>query len=796
MEQPTRIFQPIKRQTFKPLLEDTLRALQDPLSNPEGPQYKSIVYTIKNCELFRNSLPKHIKLDKFAELAKLYVGYEKHDYGSILHHEKGDVNKLCIVLEGSAVKVRSKVLTISELELRERENREFALADNFSSKLALFNRHSDPENLASLRSARALLPGISSSSKLLLPLEQIDDLSSEPITPIRSGKKHVISRRFSSEIGDYPSKGLPASILIEEADESDGCMTNTSLRKVISTMFNNNASQSNSPVSPNKQGYPSTLMDITEEGGGDSEWIRKINQSSSAVAMSLLRTDEDLLRHVASKNADIKQRFLAKNNITNAVRICSYKAGEYYGENFCKSAQHKENGMIVVASKEVHLLTLDRTSYFKILNELEAGNNEKFDMFLKLFPTFDSQLVDKFSHYFTQKTFNMDEVIYSQDEASQSFYILKSGEVKLLKDFQSANPEPTSPSSALTLNIKEIPVVSIVKNQVFGEEVLLNCQTRQYIAVANSPNTVAYAMDLTMIDKIKIKFGGFFKLLKTQAEEKRLWRTQKALELFESQVNSRSPKNVLAYTPKSGSLSKSRKNTLSWADVPLQQKVKPVFHSSSYQHFVEKTPAIVNKLSLEPKKSQEEPAEPKEEKKLEKYKNTFSRTYLTPKLDIFHNQQKISSVKSSNDLKFNMTPFDFNVRKELYNHNVKKVHQGDVPSPQASPTHKFQRTPFKAKTVAPIDLDSPKIIISPLKPQLLSPASGANSIFKEKKTIVFHVKSPSAVKAKNSMNIDLPNIHTQDKVDALNILSMSHRSKSAQKILSESLKTPKNRAIV
>ncbi len=123
-------------------------------------------------------------------------------------------------------------------------------------------------------------------------------------------------------------------------------------------------------------------------------------------------------------------------------------------------------------------------------------------------------------------------------------------------------------------------------------------------------------------------------------------------------------------------------------------------------------------------------------------------------------------------------PFEFNIRKELYC-SSKKSHQTES---SASPTDKkHQRASTKSKTIAIVKTTSPKIIITPI--QKRTTTIGTVSIFKEKLPHLIN-KSPKSPK---NFNLDLAQLH-QEKLDALNILSISNRSRSAQKVLAELIK--------
>ena len=68
-------------------------------------------------------------------------------------------------------------------------------------------------------------------------------------------------------------------------------------------------------------------------------------------------------------------------DIPRAEVTKTYQPGDYFGENFSKDQQSRETAMIAVSSPEVHVLTLSRESYNKILGELKCQAAERVDFF-------------------------------------------------------------------------------------------------------------------------------------------------------------------------------------------------------------------------------------------------------------------------------------------------------------------------------------------------------------------------------------------------------------------------------
>jgi len=109
-----------RRPSFKPLLEDALQVLKGPLHNPEAKDFRKIISVIKNCYFFRENFSSQVALSEFVELAKFYVGYEVHKYGTVLLHDKEYADKLCILLDGSVEKVFQKSYGEVEEQIKEK----------------------------------------------------------------------------------------------------------------------------------------------------------------------------------------------------------------------------------------------------------------------------------------------------------------------------------------------------------------------------------------------------------------------------------------------------------------------------------------------------------------------------------------------------------------------------------------------------------------------------------------------------------------------------------------------------
>jgi CRP-like cAMP-binding protein len=237
---------------------------------------------------------------------------------------------------------------------------------------------------------------------------------------------------------------------------------------------------------------------------------------------------EDLMKFIVEKNPELKRKYYAED-ILRADQIKTLNTGDYFGESFCMPNHPRSNYMFAVASPKAHVLTLNKEDYHEIMRQLENRNYKKLEAFIKLFPTVEKEEIQRFSEYFSQKSFQADEVIYFQGASAQDLYIVQSGEVQLLR--KPAESRERAGSSFM-------PRTSVVKDQVFGEEVLLLMETRQESAIASVSNTSVFVLQASLIPDIEKEFDGIFVDLKNRAEEKFQWRQKKAKELFERNESS------------------------------------------------------------------------------------------------------------------------------------------------------------------------------------------------------------------------------------------------------------------
>ena len=112
-------------------------------------------------------------------------------------------------------------------------------------------------------------------------------------------------------------------------------------------------------------------------------------------------------------------------------KVRTMETGSYFGELAMSS--NLPRGATVVASSDLHLLTLSKTAYVQIFEDVEKRLQEKLAFFAKLIGQKDAgETVIKFSYSFKERHYKYGQKIFSQGEMPSEIYIVKQGEVQVL----------------------------------------------------------------------------------------------------------------------------------------------------------------------------------------------------------------------------------------------------------------------------------------------------------------------------------------------------------------------------
>ena len=649
------------------IYQNALQTLQNPSYNPESHQWEAISSILRNCDFFRKKFLSPVKLNDFIQLAKPHVQYEIFEYGTVLIKEKAHAGKFYIVLKGTLNKLYKRSNNDIEEEVK-LEKRRSSIAEQILQRSS--QKSPTSPKSSSLTPSRRSSFYQRSNPPSIKNMTSIFKQTESPNEPPRT-KKSSIFLHLAGLGSDSPSsnskKESPTWSLFGTRDELK--------------INRSPSSKTNSYFLQNRQ--------ETEESPKSSLQVNTFEEASASFVTNLTQEETTFIKYVASKTPDVKKHCYSEN-VIRVSKNKTYTTGDFFGENIAKKNQPRENSMVVVSSDDAHLLTLAREDFLSIMSQLEQQSNEKEKLFEELFPDFDPESIKKFSYLFSRQSLLIDETIYSQGDISGDLYLVLSGEVKLINDLNLREEERQTTTHKKRLSLlplskgKEMPVVSVVKGQFFGEEILIGRKRRYNTAIANSPNTVIYGLNGTVYEGIKEDFEGFFKGLRSQAQGKFAWRELKNMEFLEVQKpsvllqSSVSPKNS-----KNGSSPKGVFSRRIQEITKEREKINTPLNDSNIS-------MGFTKAYLGDKKLLSEEVTPEAlNNKSEIYKSRFSRIHLATKGD--EEERSIGNLgkpdmiirrKSEAFERFDLV--DFNLRKEF-----QKVKTFRITSPKSRTSPKF-----------------------------------------------------------------------------------------------------------
>jgi CRP-like cAMP-binding protein len=111
-------------------------------------------------------------------------------------------------------------------------------------------------------------------------------------------------------------------------------------------------------------------------------------------------------------------------------KIAQCEPGQIFGE-IAIIMNGRRTATIKASNMEVFLATLDKESYHKVFHNCTSEINNKISFIEKLFPTVPEKDLIRISYDFILKEFAHHQYIYKQNDPSDCFYFLLSGEVRL-----------------------------------------------------------------------------------------------------------------------------------------------------------------------------------------------------------------------------------------------------------------------------------------------------------------------------------------------------------------------------
>jgi len=533
--------QELTHKQFHTLLEDVTNTLQG-LGSEQGELDPETLATIlRNTQFFHRNLEAPANLHDFVHLAKDQLSYEVYPYGSVLMKEGDYADRLCLILKGSSQKLQQRPYEELEREIRKRNPKAFKedAIIHFKSKESSLLKN-NPRYLQHTVATKKKTH-FTKANNLVVTLNKISSNEANERLVDGKGAKTLNNLEHSGgeNMNDRSLNDQEWEDQINQTLENEEELPVPTKSMVFARLKQLHRSNTKKIVVPDSVNFDSgSLEDLgLEEDSGEKSPKKKKSEDDK----TLTEDDVMMIRYLAAENPEMKQRLFV-GNIPRVEKGRGYKVGECFGENFFKDNRPKETSIMVVTSEELHLLTLSREAYQEIMAKIILNAKEKADFFIEVFPSFDSETVVKFSYYFSEKQFKKNESIYHQDNLAQELYLLKNGDVRLTKEIDLGSEGHPININARRGEKTHLPVASIIRQQFFGEELLLKEGRRLYTAMAISSGSTAYFISLKEYNKIKNGFSELLKVLKQQTKERFGWRQQRVMDLLEQRLQKNNAK--------------------------------------------------------------------------------------------------------------------------------------------------------------------------------------------------------------------------------------------------------------
>ena len=180
-----------------------------------------------------------------------------------------------------------------------------------------------------------------------------------------------------------------------------------------------------------------------------------------------------------------------KDDTEELHEVKVYTKGDSFGE--LALIKNQPRAATILCREDTHFAVLERDDFTRIIGKMkEVLLNRKVD-FLMSFPVFTKWTkgsMQKVSYYFQERTYRRRQFVFRIGDESNELYFIRSGEFQVLQSISH------TPHKGKAHPLCEMAIIS--KNQLFGEEDMLENQLRSYTCVCHS--TVAEVLVITKDD--------------------------------------------------------------------------------------------------------------------------------------------------------------------------------------------------------------------------------------------------------------------------------------------------------
>jgi len=538
----------LSEDALKVILQQALTILKKPISSLSEENFEVFANIFLNTQFFQRNLDPQINHQDFLDKIKTKIGYEVYPYGSIIVQENTQADdKLKVILKGSATQYLKK--TRSELVRRAPQKEQAKTEVTFEKSHSLPKKGISPQDFTTLNLQKSSSEQTTSHRSLMYLFNKTPENTPSP--PKKAGHLRLpsepectIDEEVSSAILDSFKNLDQPPARFERKGSRSNTMTSigTPRRGIQLKGFDFIANKTGGRELFRTKGFQRTLiLELEEEGADEEESNReklqkKFTQDETFVEFIDPEEDVKIFKDILAEDPDAEDTCFFEGKL-RFKRRREFKEGDCLGEHFFR--EHKPNEKLLIATKELHVLTISKEDYAQVLSYFYEKNAEKAEFFTGVFPFLSEDVVRSFSYRFKEKVFHKGEKIYSDGENALQVYFLKSGNVQLVKTIEAPSKSKQSNKETLLFNANKapkiaLPITNVIEGQFFGDEMLVNVLQRTCSAVAKNPNTIAYFLDQKTYGVLKKTVPDLFKLLDRQAKEKLEWRIKRIEKLVES----------------------------------------------------------------------------------------------------------------------------------------------------------------------------------------------------------------------------------------------------------------------
>ena len=211
--------------------------------------------------------------------------------------------------------------------------------------------------------------------------------------------------------------------------------------------------------------------------------------------------------------------------------IRTYFPGESFGEIGVSFESNRIATLI--AETATCLLSIDRATCKSLLSEHLKNNRDKVQFFQKLFPTTPTKDVSDFASYFLRKVVYQGTDIFKQNDAVDSIYFIREGEIALSKQVTvySEGKEKLTPRGLTSEFEKAVSVAILSEKQYFGEEQLFKVSKRIFTATVSSRQCTILKISIKNFKMLAALYGDIASQLEDECKVKPYWRFERIKEL-------------------------------------------------------------------------------------------------------------------------------------------------------------------------------------------------------------------------------------------------------------------------